>query len=609
MGVVYLAEHERLKRKVALKVLAPELADDERFRDRFMRESELAASLDEPNVLPVYDAGEHDGNLFIAMRYVAGTDLRGLIDESPLALDDALTVVDGVARALDAAHSRGLVHRDIKPGNILVVRSDGPRHIEHVYLSDFGLTKRSASRSGVTGTGVFVGTLEYAAPEQFEGTALGPPTDVYSLGCVLFECLVGEPPFRREQDAAVMYAHLHDPPPSASAQRPELPGGVDQVIEKAMAKRPVDRFATAGELAAAFRDATTGDRASRFRNASSKTKPWLAVAGALIAIGVVLTILAIARSGGDPGSDGPSAEPSALPAGSLAKIDAETGEAALVIPDVAGLTRDADIRPNLAIGEGGVWMSVSSNPAYALLQHFDEGTGEVLARQTIPAAAHALAVGSRTVWFSDLGSSSVSRIDPASYEPLEPVSIESGFVTDIVLGGGRLWVGSSDGTLTAFDPLTGRRLDEIETQGTPDALAYGSGSVWALDLLASEVIRIDPSRPKRLGKISIPGNLKDIAAGEGGVWVFDAAAGTATEIDPLTEAPGPAIGVGPAPSGIAVGLGSAWVSDGEDGNLYRIDPELRRATPIPLGAPLAIVAIDDVGRSVWVGTFSTGQQV
>ncbi len=213
MGVVYLAEHERLKRKVALKVLAPELADDERFRDRFIRESELAASLDEPNVLPVYDAGEHDGNLFIAMRYVAGTDLRGLIDESPLALEDALTVVDGVARALDAAHSRGLVHRDIKPGNILVVRSDGPRHIEHVYLSDFGLTKRSASRSGVTGTGVFVGTLEYAAPEQFEGTALGPPTDVYSLGCVLFECLVGEPPFRREQDAAVMYAHLHDPPP------------------------------------------------------------------------------------------------------------------------------------------------------------------------------------------------------------------------------------------------------------------------------------------------------------------------------------------------------------------------------------------------------------
>jgi serine/threonine protein kinase len=227
MGVVYLAEHKRLKRKVALKVLAPELADDERFRDRFIRESEIAASLDEPNVLPVYDAGEQDGSLYIAMRYVVGTDLRGLIDESPLTLEDALTVVDGVARALYAAHSRGLVHRDVKPGNILIVRSTDSRAIEHVYLTDFGLTKRSASRSGLTGTGVFVGTLEYAAPEQFEGTALDPRTDVYSLGCVLFACLVGEPPFRREQDAAVMYAHLHDPPPSATARRSEPPRGVD----------------------------------------------------------------------------------------------------------------------------------------------------------------------------------------------------------------------------------------------------------------------------------------------------------------------------------------------------------------------------------------------
>jgi serine/threonine protein kinase len=305
MGVVYLAEHERLKRMVALKVLAPELADDERFRDRFIRESELAASLDEPNVLPVYDAGEHDGNLFIAMRYVAGTDLRGLIDESPLALEDALTVVDGVARALDAAHSRGLVHRDIKPANILVVRSDGPRRIEHVYLSDFGITKRSASRSGVTGTGVFVGTLEYAAPEQFEGTALGPPTDVYSAGCVLFECLVGEPPFRREQDAAVMYAHLHDPPPSASAQRPELPGGVDQVIEKAMAKRPVDRFATAGELAAAFKGATTGDRLPPLKRTGSKMKAWLAVTGVVIAVVLALVAISIPllSSGGEHAVD------------------------------------------------------------------------------------------------------------------------------------------------------------------------------------------------------------------------------------------------------------------------------------------------------------------
>jgi serine/threonine protein kinase len=317
MGVVYLAEHERLKRKVALKVLAPELASDERFRSRFIRESELAASLDEPNVLPVYDAGEHEGSLYIAMRYVVGTDLRGLIDESPLSLDDALTVVDGVAKALDAAHAKGLVHRDVKPGNILIARSPGSRAIEHVYLTDFGLTKRSTSRSGLTATGVFVGTLEYAPPEQFEGTTLGPRTDVYSLGCVLFECFVGEAPFRREQDAAVMYAHLHDPPPSARARRPELPGGIDRVIEKAMAKRPADRFSTAGELATALKGAKAGDPLPQPGHPHSKGKAWLGVAGALVAVGLVVAVVALARGGDDPVSGEPSgaAGASALPPG------------------------------------------------------------------------------------------------------------------------------------------------------------------------------------------------------------------------------------------------------------------------------------------------------
>ena len=385
MGVVYLAEHERLKRKVALKVLAPELADDERFRERFIRESELAASLDEPNVLPVYDAGEHDGNLFIAMRYVDGTDLRGLIDESPLALDDALTVVDGVARALDAAHAKGLVHRDVKPANILIVRSNGSRAIEHVYLTDFGLTKRSTSRSGLTGTGVFVGTLEYAAPEQFEGKPLGPATDVYSLGCVLFECLVGEPPFRRGQDAAVMYAHLHDPPPSATARRPELPRGVDQVIEKAMAKRPVDRFATAGELAAASGMPTPEIGRHGSREAPSKTKAWLAVAGALIAVGVALTIVALTRGGDDPGSGGPSptAAASALPAGSLAKIDPGTGDASRVIRE-RRLGDAGQSGPTSRSAKGAYGCTSWPEANATFLQHFDEATGEDRERSTIP---------------------------------------------------------------------------------------------------------------------------------------------------------------------------------------------------------------------------------
>ena len=174
MSVVYLAEHDWLQRKVALKVLAPQLAEDERFRERFVRESRLAASLDHPNVIPIYEAGASGGDLFIAMRYVEGTDLRTLLHEGgALEPDRAIAIVRQVAAALDAAHEQGLVHRDVKPGNVLLARQRGSEAGEHVYLSDFGLTKRSASDSGITGTGQFVGTLDYAAPEQFKGGTPG----------------------------------------------------------------------------------------------------------------------------------------------------------------------------------------------------------------------------------------------------------------------------------------------------------------------------------------------------------------------------------------------------------------------------------------------------
>src|SRR5437764_8507831 len=222
MSVVYLAEHVRLGRKVALKILSPDLARDTRFRERFVRESRIAAGLDHPNVIPVYEADETDGVLFIAMRYVRGTDLKTLI-RSDGALDPGRTIrlLAQAASALDAAHSEGLVHRDVKPGNILIAQ--GAEGEEHVYLSDFGLTKRPSSESGITATGQFVGTLDYAAPEQFEGKTLDARTDVYSLGCVLFESLTGEVPFRRDQDAAIMFAHLMQDPPLLTEKRSDLP--------------------------------------------------------------------------------------------------------------------------------------------------------------------------------------------------------------------------------------------------------------------------------------------------------------------------------------------------------------------------------------------------
>jgi Protein kinase domain len=254
MGVVYRAEHLGLGRKVALKVLAPDLAENDSFRRRFIRESRMAARLDHPNILPIYEAGEADGLLFIAMRYVQGSDLHEVLDrEGLLEPHRAVGLLYQVAAALDAAHRGGLVHRDVKPANILIAPELGPGSTEHCYLCDFGLLKTFDSRDDLTRTGQFVGTIPYVAPEQIEGRAVDRRTDVYALGCVLFHCLTGAVPYDRETDVAVVYAHLQDPPPSAHRLRPELPAGFDEVVARALAKAPGDRFDTATALMEAAR--------------------------------------------------------------------------------------------------------------------------------------------------------------------------------------------------------------------------------------------------------------------------------------------------------------------------------------------------------------------
>ena len=253
MGVVYLAKHLRLGRRVALKVLAPEYADDKVFRERFVRESTTAASIDHPNVIPLFDADEADGVLFLAMRYVPGTDLKRLIEENgALEPARAVNIVRQLAGALEAAHARGLIHRDIKPGNIMVTTMDG-EGTDHVYLMDFGLTKHGGSKSGLTATGAFIGTIDYIAPEQIEGKAIDARTDIYAVGCVLYECLTGHVPFEKDAGVAVMYAHLMDPRPKPSALRPELPEAFDRIVAKAMARDPEERYPSAVQLAADLR--------------------------------------------------------------------------------------------------------------------------------------------------------------------------------------------------------------------------------------------------------------------------------------------------------------------------------------------------------------------
>jgi WD40 repeat protein/tRNA A-37 threonylcarbamoyl transferase component Bud32 len=262
MSVVYLAEDLRLKRRVALKLLTAGLAEDEAFRDRFLRESELAASIDHPNIVPIYEAGSTGDFLFIAMRYVEGRDLNRRLRQGRLDPADAISILAQVASALDAAHARGLVHCDVKPSNVLLDAGARPDGSDHVYLADFGITKHVADETEVSDDGRFVGTIDYVAPEQIADEEIDGRADVYSLGCVFYECLVGEPPFPRASDIAVVFAHLESEPPAPSTHRPELPASFDDVIARALAKEPGDRFPSCRDLARAAL-AVSVDLASR----------------------------------------------------------------------------------------------------------------------------------------------------------------------------------------------------------------------------------------------------------------------------------------------------------------------------------------------------------
>lgn len=284
MGAVYLAEGREAGRDVALKLLTTELTGDERFRQRFMREAEIAASLDHPHIVPILTFGEESGRLYLAMDHVDGSDLHELLRREGR-LEPARTVhlIEQVAAALDAAHAAGLVHRDVKPANILVAGAPGA---EHAYVCDFGLARHMSSVSSLTGDRGFVGTIDYVPPEQIAGGSIDRRADVYSLGCVLYECLTGERPFGRDTELALVYAHLNEPPPRVTDLRPELPEALDDVVATALAKEPDDRYASCGELVAALRAALAG---KAFARRSRRRRRRLVGAAALLATTAVVS--------------------------------------------------------------------------------------------------------------------------------------------------------------------------------------------------------------------------------------------------------------------------------------------------------------------------------
>jgi len=341
MSVVYEAENPRLGSKVALKVLAPELASDDVFRARFLKESRIAASLNHPNVIPIYDMGTHEDLLYISMRYVAGADLRAVLKaKRVLTPEQALLVCGQAGRALDAAHRQGLVHRDVKPGNMLIEPGADEGDPDHVYLSDFGITKHASSRSGLTATGQFMGTIDYISPEQIQDRPVDGRADIYSLACVFYECLTGRVPFAKDVDAAVIWAHVEEMPTTPSELRPALPRDIDLVMGKALSKDPADRYATCREFIAAASTALGTAVSHHADTVLAASTAFAAPAASAAASAAPAAVPApVAPDGAPPASaaSAPAASAAAIPpapaasapAASLAAAAAATGAAAL----------------------------------------------------------------------------------------------------------------------------------------------------------------------------------------------------------------------------------------------------------------------------------------
>ncbi len=600
MGRVYRATQMALKRQVALKLIVPELADDPGFRVRFERESELTASIEHPNVIPVYEAGEAEGRLFIAMRWVEGTDLRSVISsEGRLDPNRAVAIVEQVAAALDAAHRGGLVHRDVKPANVMLTTTHGE---EHVYLTDFGLTKRAASATALTKTGQFVGTPDYMSPEQIKGERADARADVYALGCVLFHALTGRVPYERDSEVAKMYAHLNDPPPSVVETVPGTPGGLDAVIGRALAKDPDQRYPSAGDLARAARAALSGDDPSQpERNLATG-----------LAAPVPADVPTALAAGAAPATRAPAATAAASTPTALAQPAAPT-------PPTAALPRERRRRRALPIalaallvlGAGGILaaagvFSGGGKDESASTSGHSAGSTTPRVVATIPAGngPDGVAVGGRTVWVSNSDGAALTRLDSERNRPIgEPVPVGRN-PDEVEVADGVVWVANTDdGTVTRLeaDPQPGAQRT-IPVGSGPEGLSLGKQLLWVANGGSDSVSRIDRASATTVGPpIGVGGDPIGIFVGRDTVWVTNSFSGTVTRIDPSSaQVVGRPVRVGKNIRTVIEGLGSVWVSSVYDDTVTRLDPASGKVVghPIPVGdRPKGMAVLDGL---LWV---------
>jgi serine/threonine-protein kinase len=606
-SVVYRAEQARPRRSVALKLLLPEVAASRAFRRRFLREQELAASIDHPNVLPVYDAGEAEGVLWIAMRHVEGSDLRALLAQGGLPPPrEAVAIVAQVASALDAAHARGLVHRDVKPGNILLAgEADG---VPHAYLADFGLTRQLDAPSGLTASGQMVGTVDYCAPEQVEGGPVDGRADQYALACVLFECLTGTVPFRRHTELAVAWAQVHDRPPRLGAIRPGLPRAMEPVVARGLAKRPAERYPTCTDLAVAARDALGGAAARglavrmawrRIVRPRRRTVRLVLALSLAVLVGA-LTLAGLLLRGDQSGARRPSA-PVVAP-GTAVRIDAATGQ-------VTGVVRVGSAPAAVAVGNGLAWVADGHD---AHIWVIDQRTNQVQSKVPISGFVPAgpggptIAFRGRSAWVPDGVGKSVSRIDADTKTPL-PISIHA-LPSSVAVGGNTALVGElAAGTVDVVNTLmnTSRQL-AVGREPSGVALAPNGSTGWVVDRANREVVQVNTQTVKvdRRIRLRVVPDQATLGVSDETLWVTSRASNKVVRIDLRTPRPKlKEISVGNGPTWIAFGEGRVWVADSNDTTLSSIDPDPDNGygvATIQLGFHPAAVAVDDQTGYVWV---------
>jgi len=554
MGVVYRAYDLRLKRTIALKLVAPELALDESFRARFARETELAMALEHPNVIPIYDAGDVDGRLYLAMRLIGGPDLRGILrTEGSLPAERACAICAQVASALDAAHAKGLVHRDVKPSNVLVDVDD------HVYLADLGIGRRLDE----AGEDRSVGTPAYLAPEEIEGLPVDGRADVYSLGCLLFECLTGEAPFTDDSRLALAWAHLEQEPPAATARNGDLPSTINGVLARALAKAPEERYASCGALV------DDAQQALGLRRGVDARRRLLLLATLVLAVLLAAAIgFAVLHGRG-------AAAPLDVRPNTLVRIDPKTNR----VRDVIDVGRQPAAT---AVGGDSVW--VYNRDSHNLTE-IDPQSGATRRTIQLTSDPGSVAVGEGPVlaadangaWLVGVGVNGVGFLTNVRTGVPGDRRVRLGFEpSGVAVGEGAVWVVGVKGTrgeLVRVDPrrriVTARKL--LPPPAVLDSVTTGFGAVFGVDAARGRLYKIDPRRLELGRRFDFGPNPGRPWTAFGDVWVaYDGGPSKGVLVNPASLTPDGQLGCCPPREGASTdGFGSTWTVNWPSGTVVR----------------------------------------